>query len=176
MDDKKLIIFTDIGDTVIDEGTEVRRVPGGVVYQADCIPGAKEALLSLYESGHTIAMVADGFAESFRNTMEQNGLSHIFSARAISDEVGETKPSAAMFERAMEQLGLTEADKRRIVMIGNNVECDMAGANRFGIRSIQLVWSDRHPALPRSAEEKADYQIHSPSELPALIAKLEQEL
>ena len=27
----KLIIFTDIGDTIIDEGSEVRKVPFGVV-------------------------------------------------------------------------------------------------------------------------------------------------
>ena len=95
---KKLIIFTDIGDTVIDEGTEVRKVPEGVVYHAKCIPGAKETMLSLYEQGYKIAMVADGYIESFHNMMEENGLSQIFAAEAISEEFGQEKPGQIMFE------------------------------------------------------------------------------
>ncbi len=176
MTEKKLIIFTDIGDTVIDEGTEIRKTPEGMVYHAQCIPGAKETMLSLYESGHIIAMVADGLVDSFHNTMEENGLSHIFSAWCISEEVGQEKPAAGMFEAAMRRLGLTEADKRRIIMVGNNVERDVVGAKRFGIRSVQLAWSDRHPMIPRCKEEVPDYQIHKPQELLPLVEKLEQEL
>lgn len=172
----KLIIFTDIGDTVIDEGTEVREVPEGVVYHARCIPGAKETMLELYERGYTIAMVADGLIESFDNMMEENGLSHIFAARSISEEFGVEKPSAIMFESAMRRLGLKAEDKSRIVMVGNNVARDMIGAKRFGIRSIQLVWSDRHPTVPTCEEEVADYKIYSPTELLGLVERLEQEL
>ena len=32
MEKKKLIIFTDSGDTLIDEGSEIRKVKDGVVY------------------------------------------------------------------------------------------------------------------------------------------------
>ncbi len=176
MTGQKLVVFTDIGDTIIDESTEIRTVPMGVVYHARCIPGAKEAMLSLYESGHTIAMVADGLVESFRNTMNENGLSHIFAAEAISEEFGVEKPSPILFQTAMDRLGLTEADKKRIIMVGNNVERDMAGARQFGIRSVQLMWSDRHPYAPTCPEEVPDYIIHTPYELPALVARLEQEL
>ena len=88
MEKKKLIIFTDIGDTIVDEGTEVRKVPFGVVYGADCIQGAKETMLELYRRGFTIVLVADGLSQSFHNTMEQNGLDHIFADWIISEEVG----------------------------------------------------------------------------------------
>lgn len=176
MSGKKLIIFTDIGDTIIDEGTEVRKVHEGVVYHASCIPSAKETMLALYEKGYTIAMVADGLVESFDNTMRENGLSHIFAAKAISEEVGAEKPSAIMFETALRRLGLTGADKGRIIMVGNNVARDIAGAKRFGIRSVQLVWSDRHPTVACCDDEVADYQIHSPTELLELAEKLEREL
>ena len=47
------------GPCIIDEGTEVRNEPGGVVLRAECLPGAREVMLSLYEAGYTIAMVAD---------------------------------------------------------------------------------------------------------------------
>lgn len=174
--EKQLIIFTDIGDTVIDESTEVRKVPCGVVYHADCISGAKETMLSLYERGYTIVMVADGLTESFHNTMSENGLSHIFSEWIISEEVGVEKPDALMFETAMTRMGLTERDKTRIIMVGNNVERDVAGANRFGIRSVHLCWSKRHPFEPQVSDEIPDYVIYTPNELLPLVEMLENEL
>lgn len=173
---KELIIFTDIGDTVIDEGTEVRRIPKGVVYHAACIPEAKETMLSLYEQGYTIVMVADGLEESFRNTMRENGLDHIFHSWVISENVGAEKPSQLMFETALENLGLTEADKHRIIMVGNNLERDVVGANRFGITSVHLCWSPRYPAEASNEEEEPDYRIYHPSELLLLAERLERKL
>ena len=67
--DHKLIVFTDIGDTIIDEGSEIREIPEGVVLRADCIPGARQTMLKLYEEGYVIAMVADGLTKSFHTTM-----------------------------------------------------------------------------------------------------------
>lgn len=176
MKGQKLVIFTDIGDTIIDESTEVRKEKEGVVYHASCIPGAKETMLRLYESGHSIAMVADGLKESFRNTMEENGLAQIFAVWVISEEFGVEKPNRILFQTALERLGLTEADKPRIIMVGNNVERDIAGAKRFGIRSVQLVWSQRHPFRPTCPEEEPDYKIYVPEELLELVSTLEQEL
>ncbi len=170
----RLILFTDIGDTIIDEGTEVRNVPGGVVLRAECLPGARETMLSLYAQGYTIAMVADGLAESFHNTMTQHGLDHIFAAKAISETVGAEKPDARIFQSAMDQLGLTEADKGRIVMIGNRTTRDVAGANAFGLKSILLRWSPRYRDEWDAA--KADYVIDSPEELPALLRRIEDAL
>ena len=169
---KRLIIFTDIGDTIIDEGTEMRNAED-VVIHADCIPGAKETYLRLYEAGYTIVMVADGLTQSFRNTMKENGLDHIFSAWIISEEVGEDKPSSKMFSAAMEAMGLTEQDKSRVLMIGNNVSRDIRGANRFGLISVLLDWSKRRPFDEELPEDHADYRIHTPEELLALAEQLE---
>ena len=47
---KKLIIFTDSGDTIIDEGTQVYD-DRGIVLEAECIPGAGEVLQQLHEEG-----------------------------------------------------------------------------------------------------------------------------
>jgi len=173
---KKLVIFTDIGDTVIDEGSEVRTVPNGVVHRAACIPGAKETLLELYGRGYVIAMVADGLVESFRNTMGQNGLAHVFSARAISEALGVEKPSPVMFQAAMDGLGLTDADKPRVIMVGNNIKRDVAGANRFGLRSVLLDWSPRYDYEPACADEVPDHVIHAPEELIGLVEKLNEAL
>lgn len=176
MPGQKMVIFTDIGDTIIDEATEVREVPAGIVYHASCIPGAKEAMLALYGSGHTIIMVADGLKESFSNTMQENGLSHIFAARVISEELGKEKPAPEMFEMALKLAGLTEADKNRIIMVGNNLSRDVLGANRFGITSVHLCWSPRYPHQASCPEEEPDYRIYHPYELLTLVNQLENSL
>ncbi|MBR3504007.1 MAG: HAD hydrolase-like protein [Clostridia bacterium] len=172
----RVILFTDIGDTIIDEGTEIRAVPGGVVSRADCLPGAKETMLALYEEGYTIAMVADGLVESFHNTMTQHGLDHIFAAKAISEAVGVEKPDARMFQCAMDQLGLSGTDKPRILMIGNNLAKDVAGANAFGVRSAFLRMSPRYRHEWSNAAETPDYVLDRPEELPALLKRIEREL
>lgn len=172
---KRLIIMTDIGDTVIDEGTE-QRGADEVVLRADCIPGARETYLALHRAGFPIVMVADGLVRSFHNTMEQHGLDGIFSAWIISEEVGEDKPSPRMFAAAMKAMGLTEQDKNRIIMIGNNVKRDVRGANRFGLHSVLIDWSDRRPYDEELPEDHAEYRIHRPEELLPLAEKLEREL
>ena len=107
--------------------------------------------------------------------MKQNGLDHIFSARIISEEIGEDKPSAKMFSAALEALGLTDADKPRVLMIGNNIARDILGANRFGIRSVLLTWSKRRSFEPTVPDEIPTCRIASPDELPPLVLKLESE-
>ena len=139
MTNKKLIIFTDSGDTLIDEATQVRD-ERGIVLRADFIPGAGEMLKSLHDEGFTIALVADGEWESFQNVFRENGLGYCFDAWVVSEVVGLQKPAAIMFETAYEKLGLREADKKHIVMIGNNLKKDIAGANRQGLISVWLDW------------------------------------
>ena len=172
---KKLILFTDIGDTVIDEGTEVRDAEGTVI-RADCIPGARETMHRIYDAGYTVAMVADGTVQSFRNTMAQNGLDDIFAVWAVSEAVGAEKPDERMFRAAMDALGLTDADRSRIVMAGNNVKRDIRGANRMGLHSVLLTWSSRRPYDEELPEDRPDYVISQPEELFPLLEKLEREL
>ncbi len=74
---KNLIIFTDSGDTIIDEGTQVYD-DRGIVMEADFIPGAGEMLAQLKEEGYRIALVADGEWESFQNVYRKNGLGYCF--------------------------------------------------------------------------------------------------
>ena len=175
MAEKKLIILTDIGDTIIDEGTEVRG-EGEIVQHADCIPGARETYLRLHAAGYRIAMVADGLTASFRNLMAQHGLTDVFSAWIVSEEIGEDKPSRKMFEAAFQALGLRDEDKPRVIMVGNNVIRDMRGASRYGLRSVLLDWSRRRPFDAQLPEDVPTWRIHQPEELFDLCERLNAEL
>lgn len=142
---KKLIVFIDSGDTLVNEGTEYRNEGSPIVQSCELIDGAKEMLLTLKERGYTIELVADGYTQSFDNSYGQHGLENIFDARTISEEVGEKKPSQAMFETAMKLLHLTDEDKKRIIMVGNNLERDIVGQivwNYFCIYQMESAVSD----------------------------------
>ncbi len=175
MTNKKLIIFTDSGDTIIDEATQVLD-ERGIVLEADFIPGAGEVLKQLYDEGFTIALVADGEWESFQNVYKKNGLGCCFDAWIVSEVVGKQKPEPIMFEAAYEKLNLTEADKKRIVMIGNNLKKDIAGANRQGLISVWLDWSPRYFHTFEEADWKPDYIVKTPAELIPLLHALEEKL
>lgn len=172
---KELIIFIDSGDTIIDEATQVYD-DRGIVLKADFIPGAGEMLKALYDRGYRIALVADGETESFQNVYRENGMGYCFESRIISEEVGRQKPEAVMFETAYERLGLSENDKKRIVMIGNNLKKDIAGANRQGLTSIWLDWSPRYFHEIEEPDWQPDYTVSTPDEIPAIIDRLNDEL
>lgn len=172
---KKLIIFTDSGDTIIDEATQIRD-DRGIVLEADFIPGAGEVLKQLHDEGFIIALVADGEWESFRNVYRKNGLDYCFDAWVVSEVVGKQKPEPIMFETAYEKLGLTENDKKRIVMIGNNLKKDIAGANRQGLISVWLDWSPRYFHTVEESDWQPDYTVRTPAELLELLHELEEKL
>ena len=169
---KNLIIFTDSGDTIIDESTQIYD-DRGIVTEAAFIPGAGEVLRQLKEEGYRIALVADGEWESFRNVYRKNGLGYCFEEWIVSEVVGEQKTARDMFDTAREKMGLTEADKPFIVMIGNNLKKDVAGANRYGITSVWLDWSPRYFHSVEEADWQPDYTVKTPEALKELIGVLE---
>ena len=175
MANKKLIIFTDSGDTIIDEGTQVYD-DRGIVLEADFIPGAGEVLKQLHEEGFTIALVADGEWESFQKNKGENGLGYCCDAWVVSEVVLLEKPAPIMFVTAYEKLGLTEADKIRIVMIGNNLKKDIAGANRQGLISVWLDWSPRYFHTVEEPDWQPDYTVKTPQELLTLLHELNAKL
>ena len=175
MTNKKLIIFTDSGDTIIDEATQVRD-ERDIVLKADFIPGADEVLKQLHDEGFTIALVADGEWESFQNVYRENGLGYCFDAWIVSEVVGLQKPAPIMFETAMQELKLTDADRSRIVMIGNNLKKDIAGANRQGMISVWLSWSPRYFQTVEEPDWQPDYTVQTPAELIPLLHRLNEEL
>ncbi|WP_042162197.1 HAD family hydrolase [Paenibacillus gorillae] len=173
--EKRLIVFFDSGDTIVDESTEVRDEEG-IVISADLIPGADVMLKTLVEKGYTLALVADGDAQSFKNVFKQNGLYDYFTTMIYSETVKATKPSPRMFKAAVGALDLSEADYPRIVMIGNNLSRDMKGANALGITSIFQSWTPRYPHTPADESERPTHTVKEPLELIELLDRLNAEL
>lgn len=175
MEPKELIIFLDCGDTIIDEGTEIRD-EFDIVQRADVIPGADLMVRTLKEKGYTLALVADGYAQSFKNILTQNGLYDNFSVMIYSENLKVFKPDARMFKAAMGALDLNPEDRHRIMMVGNNLSRDIKGANELGLISVFLSWTPRYPKNSEDISEKPTYTIKEPMELIALAEQVNAEL
>ncbi|APX33542.1 hydrolase [Brachybacterium sp. P6-10-X1] len=174
MTPKDLIVLLDCGDTLIDEGTEIHQDPG-VVLSGDLVPGADRMVRDLVADGFRLALVADGRHASFENLLSQHGLFDLFETLTCSEAIRHEKPSPRMFKAALGSLDLAESDASRCVMVGNNLARDIAGANRMGIRSIHLAWTDRYPKTPADPDEIPDHTISTPAELLPLLRGLEDE-
>jgi HAD superfamily hydrolase (TIGR01549 family) len=173
MGQKLLAICFDCGDTLADEGTEVKDATGTTLH-AELIPGAAEVVRELKRRGYRLALVADGPTGTFCNILNQHQIYDQFDIFAISGEVGVEKPHANMFLRALDGLGISKPEYRRTVMVGNNLERDIKGANALGMISVWLDWAPRRAKIPADVSEVPQYTIKLPAELPALLEQIEQ--
>jgi HAD superfamily hydrolase (TIGR01549 family) len=169
-----LAICFDCGDTLIDEGTEVKD-SRGVSVSGQLNPGAGEVLHELKRQGYPIALVADGPTDTFYNNLGPHGLYDLFDVRAISDEIGACKPDPAMFHYAFDRLGIRREEYGKVIMVGNNLARDIRGANGLGLISVWLSGSPRYAQVPATPEEEPDYAIQSLWELVPLIESLEAQ-
>lgn len=166
-------ICLDCGDTLVDEATEVK-TPDGVSLRADLIPGAAELLHTLKERGYPLALVADGPSKTFINNLHPYGLYDLFDVYAISEQVGVDKPHPSMFHEALRQLQVEPERYDRVLMVGNNLERDIKGANQVGLISVWLDWAPRRSKIPADASEVPQFTIKQPLELLSIIDQLEQ--
>jgi FMN phosphatase YigB (HAD superfamily) len=179
---RTLILLFDLGDTIMDEGTQVTDA-GGTTLAAELIPGMADALRGFRATGHRLAIVADARPETPPNVLRQHGLLDLFETLAISEVVGATagvtsidKPDPRIFRAALDALGIPEADYGRVVMVGNNLERDIVGANRLGLISVFFHWNERRRTQPLTADEMPRYKIGSAVELTELITRIAPEL
>ncbi|MEJ2028549.1 MAG: HAD family hydrolase [Maritimibacter sp.] len=169
-------LFLDCGDTLIDEGTEVKIDGSEIVTEAEEIPHAMDAVRQLHAEGHNLVLVADGPPETFQNLLQPRGIWDLMQGHVISGNIGELKPSPKMFAAAMDVLDLDDEARGRVVMVGNNLSRDIKGANEFGLKSLFVAWSKRRSQHPADASEVPDFTIETLDQLTAMINEIELSL
>jgi putative hydrolase of the HAD superfamily len=123
-------------------------------------PGAIDCLRHFRDMGIRLALITNGNGKMQRLKIDRNKLDRFFDYILIEDEFGVGKPNQQVYLHTLDQLGTAPHDAW---MIGDNLECDVAGPQRLGIYS---VWNDfQHAGLPDNAIASPDKIIHSLSEL-----------
>jgi FMN phosphatase YigB (HAD superfamily) len=166
-----LALFFDLGDTIMDEGTEVKDAELTTL-RAELIPGLDDALRQCKRRVSRLALVADTRPGTASNVLAQHGLADLFDYLAISEIVGVEKPDPRLFQAALDALKIAPADYGRVAMVGNNLERDIAGARRLGLITIFLHWNERRRTIPLTPDETPDYTVHDAAELVALVDRL----
>ncbi|MDD4819555.1 MAG: YjjG family noncanonical pyrimidine nucleotidase [Flavobacteriales bacterium] len=97
-------------------------------------PHTEEVLKKLSEKC-TMHLITNGFSEVQTIKMENKGLKPYFHQMITSEEAGAKKPSAEIFDYAVNKTG---AEKKNSVMIGDDIENDVMAAINAGFDSA--VW------------------------------------
>jgi putative hydrolase of the HAD superfamily len=101
--------------------------------QTELFPGAIETLQELKEKGYLMHIITNGFKEVQYIKLENSNLSDFFKIIVCSEEVGKNKPAPDIFHHAM---GLAGARADRSLMIGDDLDVDIIGANNAGMKGI----------------------------------------
>ena len=123
------------------------------------IEGA-EKLLKELKPLYRLASVTNGISDVQRARLEHSVLKGFFDPLIISDEVGISKPDPGIFEILFHKAGIS--DKSTVLMIGDSLSSDIAGAAAFGIDSC---WYNPLEELPGDPHIKPDYSISSLADL-----------
>lgn len=98
--------------------------------QSRLMPHARQVLEELSKRGAKMAIITNGFIESQYQKLVSAKIEHFFEAVVTSEEVDAFKPAAAIFKRALEQIG---GVKKESLMVGDDFANDIEGAMIFGI-------------------------------------------
>ena len=168
------VIFFDLGDTIMEERTELKDA-GGTTLSAELIPGMADALRALHRQGYRLALVADSRPNTPINVLKQHNLLELFEHLAVSENVGVEKPDPAIFLHALEAMKIPKQDYPHVMMIGNNLERDIVGANQMGLRSVFFHANDTRRTVAQARDEIPRHTVANANELLKLIEALSQE-
>ncbi len=105
-------------------------------------------------------LVTNGSSKRQRRKVSIMGLERLMNIVIISEEIGLTKPDAAIFEAALDRLGVPPA---HAMHVGDHPDADINGAGRCGLFT---VWK-RNRIWPRPT--MADAVIDSLDEIVLLV-------
>lgn len=120
----------------IDEKTLNKQFLDAMAEICETLSGATQLVKSLYDQGVKLGIITNGFKQLQKVRLQKTGLIDYFDSVITSEEVGVAKPNPAIFQAAMEHLAVT--DKSKVLMVGDTLESDILGGNRFGIDTCWL--------------------------------------
>ncbi len=117
------------GDAVAMGATFVQ----GLTDHGDLYAGARE-LLDELNGRFRMGLVTNGIGMTQRGRIDRLDLARYFDVVAISGELGISKPDPRIFDHTLATMRVI--DRSEVVMIGDSLASDIAGASNAGIDSI----------------------------------------
>ncbi len=102
-------------------------------YQKGLFPYAIETLEYLKTKGYRLFLLTNGFREVQVVKIAQSGIEKYFDKMICSEDAGYQKPHRKIFEYALKSVNAKKAES---IMIGDDLNTDIAGAKKFGMDCI----------------------------------------
>lgn len=121
----------------------MKRLPLG----SRLMPHAKE-ILTYLRPKYKMYILSNGFTELQSRKMQSAGIAHYIDGMILSEDIGVNKPNPAIFTHA---LRVAESTAEESLMIGDNYEVDIEGAQRVGIDQVfyNISKKDLNPEHPQ---------------------------
>jgi 2-haloacid dehalogenase len=132
--------------------------------ELDCYPEVPDTLQKLKDSGQQIAILSNGSPAMLEAVVKSSGLEDLVEIILSVEMVGIFKPDPAVYQMAVNQLGVTAAE---IVFMSSNA-WDAVGATAFGLR---VAWINRFAQRPERLPFQPDIEIKTLDQLPGLLSR-----
>lgn len=132
--------------------------------ELDCYPEVPDTLQKLKDSGQQIAILSNGSPAMLEAVVKSSGLEDLVNIILSVEMVGIFKPDPAVYQLAVDQLGVTAAE---IVFMSSNA-WDAVGATAFGLR---VAWINRFSQHPERLPFQPDIEIKTLDQLPGLLSR-----
>lgn len=129
-------------------------------------PDTEPVLKNLVDT-YRLGLITNGASDLQREKIEGSGLDRYFDSITISGDVGVGKPDSKIFQAALDGL---DVQAENMIMVGNSLKRDIAGAQQAGIRAI---WINRSGA-PCREDIRPDGEMATLASLPDLLGELER--
>ncbi len=157
----------ELDDDALDRFLEAEHRAWGPARQ---LAATTHALLeSLRDRGLKLALVSNALDPPalLHRDLAEFGVAERLDVAVFSSEVGWRKPHPAIFERALEALGVEPA---RALMVGDRLREDVGGAAALGIATCQALWfrADESPDAP-----EPDFRAFTQMDVLTAVRRLE---
>ena len=128
----------------------------------DCYPEAPGVLGTLKDAGLLTAVLSNGSPMMLEAAVDSAGLGGVLDAVISVDELGLYKPSAEVYQLAMDTLKVGRGQ----VSFQSSNAWDAAAAATFGFR---VAWCNRFGQARERLPDAPDVEIRTLDELPAIV-------
>lgn len=134
----------------------------GEIHEAaiEVYPGAIDTLQRIRDLGKGMALITNGVSRLQRAKIDRFGLERFFDCIVIEGEFGAGKPDPRVYRHALEQLAVQSSEA---MMVGDNLQADIAGAQALGIYTVWVDW--KGAGLPEGTPAAPDSTVQAIAEL-----------
>jgi len=135
-------------------------------------PGVYETLQRLKKNGYKLGVLSDAPKIQVWLRLAAMNLHKTFDVVVAFDDTGKRKPDPATFKKVIQGL---KVNPERMVMIGDNLERDIEGAKKFGMKTIFARYGNETESCKIAKNRRADFEITAFHEILDALEYFEEE-